>query len=351
MPKKIKKQFSFLNILGVVLTIILAVVLFGTWQYYQSDQIKQQVDKLISKDNPEDAITLYDKAHIIFFFQRGLTASYKKAQQLLKRDLASEDKKATTVTEYQIEPSLSSLIITPIPTTIPIPQKVRVPILMYHHIRINPRPKDPIWASLYVSPTKLDEQLQYLSTHNFHTITFDDLYKALNGKSTLPKNPVLLTFDDGWRSFYSKGFPLLRKYNMQATAFIITNYPYAKDSAYFNWDQIKEMSDSGFVDFEAHTKSHPFLTKLYYASAVNEAKGSKSDLEKHIQKLTHWFAYPYGDYNNAVIKAVQEAGYLGAVTTNYGATETLTGIYTMPRIMVDGRFSIDEFSKRIESAQ
>jgi peptidoglycan/xylan/chitin deacetylase (PgdA/CDA1 family) len=222
---------------------------------------------------------------------------------------------------------------------------------MYHHIEVNPRPNDPLFAALFVAPDKLGEQLKYLSAHNFHTITFDDIDNALNGRILLPANPILITFDDGWRSFYSKAFPLLRKYGMKATSFIITNYPDQKHPEYLHWEQIAEMAASGLIDFEAHTKSHPYLTRYTGVSLADELRRSKDDLELHLKKPVHWFAYPYGDYNSSVVKAVEDAGFFGAVTTDYGTVETLNGIYLMPRIMVDGRFTLAEFERRITSGK
>ena len=365
-----EKRVHLIIISGIILIILLGTVVFGSWQYYQSKKIKKQVDLLVKENDPEDAIILYDHAHIYLFFKRGLTASYKQAQQLLQFDLAAENKNSNVdmTKDYQVEPSLPSSPpqktptptippptlapqITPTPTPLQIPQNVTVPILMYHHIEINPRPRDPIWAALYVAPDTLNGQLAFLSSHNFHAITFDDLYNALMGKSVLPVNPILLTFDDGWQSFYNGGFPLLKKYDMKSTAFVITDYCNQKYPAYLSWDQIKEMSASGLVDVEDHTRNHPFLTRLSDVSLTSELTESKDAIETHVQKPAHWFAYPYGNYNIRVAKAVQEAGFFGAVTTNYGATETLGNIYTMPRIMVDGRFTTDDFAKRIQSLQ
>lgn len=77
---------------------------------------------------------------------------------------------------------------------------------------------------------------------------------------TLPKNSILITFDDGYKNNYTLAFPILKKYNMKATIFLNTKF-IEKDEAYLNWDEIKEMYESGLIDFQLHTHSHQLTIK------------------------------------------------------------------------------------------
>ena len=76
----------------------------------------------------------------------------------------------------------------------------------------------------------------------------------------LPKNSILITFDDGYKNNYTLAFPILKKYNMKATIFLNTKFT-GKDEAYLNWDEIKEMYESGLIDFQLHTHSHQLTIK------------------------------------------------------------------------------------------
>ncbi len=240
--------------------------------------------------------------------------------------------------EVQVIPSLNSL-----PTLKP--NELFVPILMYHHIDVNPRPTDPLWASLFVTPGQLDAQIQYLKTNGYSVVTLDDLYDAMINGKTLPKKAIVLTFDDGYRSFYDNAYQILKKYNVKATEFVITDVQTAP--AYLTWDEIIEMDKSGLVQFGAHTRHHPFLTKLSQTAEVDEIFGSKNDLEAHLNKAITWFAYPYGDYNASVLQITKNAGFKGAVSTVYGAGQSSEKLYFLPRIMVDGRYNMSEFVARI----
>ena len=77
---------------------------------------------------------------------------------------------------------------------------------------------------------------------------------------TLPPNSILITFDDGYKNNYTLAFPILKKYNMKATIFLNTKF-IEKDEAYLNWDEIREMYESGLVDFQLHTHSHQLTVK------------------------------------------------------------------------------------------
>ena len=77
---------------------------------------------------------------------------------------------------------------------------------------------------------------------------------------TLPSNSILITFDDGYKNNYTLAFPILKKYNMKATIFLNTKF-IEKDETYLNWDEIREMYESGLIDFQLHTHSHQLTVK------------------------------------------------------------------------------------------
>lgn len=337
MKFKNTKKTKFLAILLVVLAIPICLFL-----YYQSNTLIKQGDDLIKLDQPAEAIIFYKRAQNMFPFRIDIADDIAGANLILqsKKDYSS----ITDFSETQTPPSLFSLFSTQLA-----PNELFVPVLMYHHIEINPKPYDPIYAALFVSPSQLDQQLSYLANHNYHSITLDDLSNALENKETLPQNPIILTFDDGYRSFYDNAFPLLKKYDMKAIQFVISQVEGAP--AYLTWDQIIEMDKSGLVEIGAHTRHHPYLTSLAKAAMVDEIRGSKSDIEQRLKHKVEWFAYPYGSYSQQIIQAVKDAGFKGAASTIYGTNQSENNIFIFPRIMVDGRFSLDNIARRIQKQQ
>lgn len=222
---------------------------------------------------------------------------------------------------------------------------VHVPILTYHYIGNNPNLADKLRNNLSVSPDKFEEQMNYLSSHGFTPITLNTLYAGLFGKATLPAKPIVLTFDDGYIDFYYNGFPILRKYNFHAVSFIPTGL--MNQSYYLRWNQIKEMDESGLISFEAHSVNHLNLTLLPADKLRYQVVQSKKDLEAQLGHPVNSFAYPYGASNALVWKVVKEAGFVGAVGTWYGSTESEGVIYNMPRIKIGGEFDLKTFASRI----
>lgn len=318
--------------------LLLAGLIF--WRLQQSETLKRQADKLVKEGRPEEAIILYTQAHSVFPLRWDVVDNLEGAKLIFQSDI-DYGKVYQLDAQIQEEPPIAEL-----PPVELAPEEVFVPILMYHHIRINPRPRDPVWAALNVSPQQLEEQFNYLVSSNFHAVSLDDLYSNLQGGKALPSNPIVLTFDDGYSSFYEAAFPLLQKYHLKATEFVITGVVDA--SPYLTWNQIAEMDKSGLVEFGAHTLHHSNLPSLSAKSINYEITGSKKDLEAHLKKPIHWFAYPYGSYNNFIIQAVQDAGFLGAASTIYGVVQSKNKLYLLPRIMVDGRFSLDNIARRIQ---
>lgn len=335
-----KRRKIVLYAISVFLTFFVVITASISIQHYQqSEQLEKQGDTLIEIGQPAEAIVFYKKAQLVFPMRGDLKDDIAGAQLILqsKNDYDS----ITEFSEIQTPPRLSNL-----PSTQLAPNELFVPILMYHHIEINPRPYDPIYAALFVSPDQLDQQLSYLLTHNYHPISLDELSSALDGRDVLPVNPIVLTFDDGYQSFYDNAFPLLKKYHMKAVEFVITqveDYP-----AYLTWKEIVELDKSGLVEIDAHTRHHPNLPDLSHAAIIDEIKGSKKDIEQHIKHPINWFAYPYGSYSPFIIQTVKNAGFKGATSTIYGTNQSNNTIYLAPRIMVDGKFSLDNIARRIQ---
>ncbi|WP_067933359.1 polysaccharide deacetylase family protein [Alicyclobacillus kakegawensis] len=214
----------------------------------------------------------------------------------------------------------------------------RVPILEYHDTAY--RPHWP-WA---LNPGQFAQEMYFLKTHHFHTITLDQLYDAMKYHTPLPSRPVVITFDDGHVSNFTMAFPILRKYHFVATENMVTkaiNRP-----GYLSAKDLLEMERSGVFEIESHTVDHPYLAKCSTSRIKYELTESKKILTKLLGRPVDFFAYPYGSYDARVIRAVQQAGYKMAVTSNWGyASTNFQGRYTLRRIGIHEGLSIHQFAK------
>ena len=208
-----------------------------------------------------------------------------------------------------------------------------VPILMYHRIgQIYPR--DPaITDALTVATSVFAAQMHWLRRSGFHAITQAQLFAALEDGATLPRRPVLITFDDGYRDVLWNASPILAHLHMPATAYVITGRVGGRDPSFLTWPELQLLEQRGF-DIGSHTVHHLELTLLPPPQAWYELRTSRIALERHLGHPVQWFAYPAGRENHAVAQLVHHAGYVLAVTTMPGDVQAANDPFRLHRLEI-----------------
>ena len=226
------------------------------------------------------------------------------------------------------------------PTPAPAPQQATprgttvIPILMYHYVRVVTDPKDTVGINLSVRPELFAQQMQYLADNGYTTLTMGEVHAILAGQLPLPERPIALTFDDGYRDFYTAAWPVLKRHGFKATNYVITGY--IGWDAYLTWEMIRELDASGLVEIGAHTLTHGDLRSFSPERRWREIAESKAVLEQGLGKPVTAFCYPAGKYNADVVALVRRAGYLTATTVEYGTRQNLQWAYELPRVRVHG---------------
>lgn len=202
-----------------------------------------------------------------------------------------------------------------------------VPILMYHYIRDYSNVEDPIGINLSVSPSKFEQQMAWLAGNNYKTIPLIFL------KDPVPVDfkPIILTFDDGYQDAYNVAFPILKKYKMAGTFYVIVDK--IGTLGYLTWDEIIQMQTEGMF-FGSHTLSHPDLRNLSKINLHRELEESKNILEQKLGRVITDFCYPSGKYNDVVLKELQDDNYQTAVTTNPGISNVEGDLLLLKRLRV-----------------
>ncbi|MDP2859156.1 MAG: polysaccharide deacetylase family protein [Bacillota bacterium] len=230
---------------------------------------------------------------------------------------------------------------------------VGIPVLMYHQLA--PRPVS-ICArhNVLVTPEVFERQMQYLEENGYTTITCRQLAAYLHEGEALPPRPVLITFDDGWRSSFLHAFPVLKRHRMKATVFLITamvgkvenlNDPVqavAGLGAYLSWDEVSEMAESGLVRFESHTHNLHFADKRRRAGMdVVSREYLLEDLQESIRLIEHAtgyrpvaLAYPYGHYRKSYKDSLEKAGIRLGFTTRSGEAHFGDDPYALRRVTI-----------------
>ncbi len=222
---------------------------------------------------------------------------------------------------------------------------VRVPILMYHYIRVNPNPQDRFGADLSVTPQHFAQQMALLHANGFHTVTLDDLVAAIEQDAPLPSKPIILTFDDGYADFYSAAYPVLKEFGFKATSFVITGK--AGRQGYLTWDEMGQMQASGLTQFESHTVDHVEMNRVSLAKAQYDLTQSKSDLQKHLGTRVSYFCFPSGRFNTAVEDLMMQDGYLAGASTHPGVIHSLNDLRALTRVRIHGSDTLGSFAARL----
>ncbi len=217
-----------------------------------------------------------------------------------------------------------------------------VPILMYHYIRPDPGPDDPVGQTLSVSPEVFAGHLAYLAEQGYSTITMTELADAWQGRRSLPSKPIVLTFDDGYRDFYTNAWPLLEQYGFSATIYVFDAVLDQPD--YLTREMILELDASGTIDIGSHTIYHNDLPGLSDSDAEDEIIGSKRALEELLGHSVRTFAYPHGSYSERDVALVRAGGYTLAVTTEWGHAEPSMDPELLPRIRMWGWTTTEELA-------
>jgi peptidoglycan/xylan/chitin deacetylase (PgdA/CDA1 family) len=208
---------------------------------------------------------------------------------------------------------------------------IRVPILIYHGVR-DTTPDEPADVRQFnIAPHALAQQLAYLAENGYTTIHMHDLAEHLTKGVPLPEKPVILTFDDGWRSQYLHGFPLLQEYGMTATFYLFPNA--MEHTNFMSWDEVRELVDAG-MEIGSHSRSHQYMHRQDPQEYVREIAGSKAWLEEELDTPVRTFAYPFGIYTDEIISLTETLGYTSARALHHTTLHTADSRYTLGGYLV-----------------
>jgi peptidoglycan/xylan/chitin deacetylase (PgdA/CDA1 family) len=200
-------------------------------------------------------------------------------------------------------------------------------VLMYHRVVAPHDVPADIDPGMYVTTDAFERHLQYLAAHH-EVVTLEALFEWLVGRRQFAKIPCAITFDDGWRDNYEEAFPLLTRYGLPATIFLITDH--VGTPAMVTWAQVHEMEAAG-IQFGSHTVTHPVLTTIDDQSVRDELVRSKERLVRDLRRPVDWFCYPKGAYDQRSL-AVAREHYAAAVSTEEGPVSIGDDLHHVHRI-------------------
>lgn len=206
-----------------------------------------------------------------------------------------------------------------------------VPILMYHYFDPNSLPHD----MLNVRPDIFERQMRFFKSHNYNVVPLERLSDLIRDKKKIPPKTVAITMDDGYKNNYIYAFPILKKYNLPATVFLIVDEIGRRQNDRLSWEEIKEMSDSGLITFGSHTLGpEPLINIKSFDELRRQIFDSKKVLEERLGRKVDMFSYPEGFFNDKIKGLVIEAGYKLAVTTMPGKNYPNDDVFILKRLRI-----------------
>ncbi|MCU0756502.1 MAG: S-layer homology domain-containing protein [Xanthomonadales bacterium] len=224
-----------------------------------------------------------------------------------------------------------------------------LPILMYHDVvESNPRGDE-------VSRAQFDAQLRWLTANNYQSLNVNEALRYLaTGVNPYPgKKPVLITFDDGYIGNYTIAFPLLRTLRHRAVFFVHTDFVGVVTSKdHLDWNEIREVEQSGVVEVHSHTETHPVnppLNQLSFSRIDQELRGAMRDFLNNGKPGPLTIAYPLGSYNDTVKQVAgwyHRAGFRVASAPARLTADPLA----LPRIGINSSTTISQFAQLLQRA-
>jgi peptidoglycan/xylan/chitin deacetylase (PgdA/CDA1 family) len=218
-----------------------------------------------------------------------------------------------------------------------------IPILLYHHVA----------PDREVTPEGFEAQLRFLLDRGYRSLSMGEVLQVLLGESPAHARAFAVTFDDGYFDNWVNAFPILKKLQVQATIYLVTDRaerhadvrsaPPTLDTrhmerapgGFLSWAEVRIMAASGLVRFGSHSHTHRgFLRQSPYADVEAELRQSKQWIEKETGVPCTHLAWPWGEYETSWLSMATRLGYRSAVTTRAGANAPGSDPMTLRRLRV-----------------
>lgn len=210
-----------------------------------------------------------------------------------------------------------------------------VPILMYHSVC----PQAAEENRLNVTTETFEKQMRFLKEHDYNVISVEELADLLSAGEKLPPRTLAITFDDGYRDNYLYALPVLKKYGLRASVFIIVDEVGRssgdKLTDKLSWEEIRKMQDSGVFTIGSHAMGPEPLTRIKSQEEVKrQIFDSRRIISQRLGKEVNVFSYPEGAFDPAIRQLVIEAGYKAAVATRPGRDYPDDDIFALRRLRI-----------------
>jgi peptidoglycan/xylan/chitin deacetylase (PgdA/CDA1 family) len=225
-----------------------------------------------------------------------------------------------------------------------------VPILVYHNLADRAR------GRMVMAAAAFEQQMRYLSAQGYRVDSMADFLAWIQLGRQLPRRAVVLTFDDGYRTFRQHAYPILKELGFSATLFVYTDYVGAGRNA-LSWEDLRQLAAEGF-DVQAHSKTHADLKRnpgesdAQYARRLTQELQDPQDLfQRQLGRRSRILAYPYGSWDEELLSGAREAGYVAAFSVRRQGNASFVRPLAAHRSQIYGDMTLEDFVKNLNVFQ
>ena len=337
-----KQKINLKKVLFVIAIVIIAIILIKSTNSKKDENVK------VSKDHQQDltAPEIYLDEKNIFVIGEEFEDNTKATDdvdgditsKITKTGEVDVNKAGTYEITYSVTDNAGNTTEKKREVSVCEALKNGLPVLMYHFF-YDQNIKTSGIDNNYIEISKFEEQMKYLSENNFYFPTWEEVEDYIDGKIYLPEKSVVITVDDGDDSFFELAIPVIQKYNVQATSFVITSW--------YGWRANDKQSN---ISYQSHSDAmhvggangKGVMLSWSYDQMFEDLKTSSNTLGG-----ATIFCYPFGHYNDLDKQVLKDAGYKLAFTVNAGRVFKNSPKYELPRVRISGNTTLTEFKNLV----
>lgn len=203
------------------------------------------------------------------------------------------------------------------------------------HVFVLHRFDDTKHLSTSVSSQDLIKHFEYLKKYNYYVASYKEIENKLRKGKPIPNNWVLFTIDDSYKSFYTHGLPLFKRYHYPFIIYLYIEATQRRFGDFMTWKQLKESLKYG--DIGLHSFAHAHMTHMTKEQVQIDTKKALAIFKKRLGFTPTSYVYPYGEFNTAVKEGIKSFGFHLIFNQNSGAISNKSDIYDLDRIALTGK--------------
>jgi len=223
---------------------------------------------------------------------------------------------------------------------------MEVPIILYHDIDGK--------GAFSVDSATLRKHFEFFRDNNIKVVPLSDFLSRMDNPKPYDGRVLVITFDDGYKSMYTKLMPLVDEFHYPITLFVYTDNVREKAEKAITWDELRELQAHG-IDIQSHTLSHPDLLKLSAEGTASsrsqifrEIYFSRRIIEARMGKPVGYLAFPFGRYDLDIVRCAMDAGYTRVFSTDYGSNVVTRNNYSIRRHHIKRNYTINDLAEIIK---